>query len=141
MKKILYILVTLNLTLVTGYAQPSITWNRLYEGGYYQDDACYGLCKTTDGNYVLGGMTDFYNAMVIKIDAYGNVIWLKHFINSGCKAITATSDGGSLMVAGAHITKITTAGDTSWSRFYLENNISDLFDVIQCSDMWYSLLQ
>jgi len=137
MKKIFYILAIFNLILLTCYAQPSIIWNRLYDGGFYQDDIGNGICRTTDGNYLLGGNADFNRAMFIKIDQYGNIIWQKIYDNNWCQDIAATSDGGAVFVAGGLISKLNSTGDTTWGYYYSVYNISSLYDVIQCTDGGY----
>ncbi len=141
MKKIFYLFIVNCLLLIPStrdcYAQPSITWNRLYDGGFNQDDFGNGICKMTDGNFLLGGETEYSRVTFIKIDQYGNVIWQINYTNRWCQAITATTDGGAVFVAGGNIAKLTSMGDTNWGYYYTAYNISNLFDVMQCSDGGY----
>ncbi len=136
MKKTFLIFFTFAFSLLTIYAQSSITWNRLYDGGFYDDDYGYGLCQTTDGNFVLGGYSPFHGAMVLKINSYGNTIWRRHYTGSSGEAITATNDGG-VVLASPTFLKINSQGDTVWLRSYPGNGINNLYDVIQCSDGGY----
>lgn len=136
MKKIFFIFFALHFVLLITHSQPSITWNRLYEGGYNDNDYVYGFCRTSDGNYVIGGSTRYHGAAALKIDAYGNTVWLKHYSVTFGEAITATSDGGCLLVSPSFL-KINSVGDSLWFRNYTSLGVTNLYDVIQCSDGGY----
>ncbi len=140
MKKILFMLFTFLFAcgelLLNVYAQPTITWNRLYEGGFNDDDYGFGICRTIDGNYVIGGSTEWAGTLALKIDAYGNVLWLKHYNATYGQATTASNDGGFLLVSPSFL-KLNSSGDSIWYKNYPGHSITNLYDVMQCSDGGY----
>ncbi len=137
MKNFTYILIfNCLLFVVNCYAQP-ITWNKLYDGGFNDKDYGEGICQTTDGNFVIGGATRFHHYTVaLKIDGFGNIIWLKHYSATYGEALTSTNDGGCLIVSPSFL-KINSLGDSMWYHNYSSYGVTNLYDVIQCSDSGY----
>ena len=87
-------------------------WQKMLGGS--NNDFAYGVLQTTDGGYIVTGLTDsqdgditgshgFGDAWVIKLDATGNLQWQKTFggsDNDYLYAIQLTRDGGYIL-AGA----------------------------------------
>ena len=65
-------------------------WDKSY--GTINSDGIYSICKTHDGNYILGG------GIYIKVDDNGDEFWTKSFIVcAGTNDIQLTSDKGFLI--------------------------------------------
>lgn len=81
-------------------------WTRTYGGGDY--DNIKSACQTSDGGYILAGLTQSFGAIIrdvyiIKIDSFGNVIWSGIYGGPGADlalSIKQTSDDGYI-IAGA----------------------------------------
>jgi hypothetical protein len=92
-------------------------WDKAY--GSAQEDILYSICQTTDGGFLLGGLTqgigisgdktqpgngddDFW---IVKIDANGNKLWDKTFGGSKTDRINSikqTADGGFLLAGSSN---------------------------------------
>jgi len=81
----------------------SVSWQKTY-GGEGQDEA-YAIQQTSDGGYIVGGVTFSFNdnadAWILKLDSNGNVIWQKTYEGGGggnnhddILAMQQTTDGG-----------------------------------------------
>lgn len=138
MKKLIYIFTISCLLFIPSardcYSQPSITWNRLYDGGFNGKDYGDGLCQTIDGNIIISGRTLFPSVtQALKLNPNGDIIWLKHYFVTYGEAITCTNDGGCL-IASPSFLKINLEGDSVWYRNYLNYGVSHLYSVKQCND-------
>lgn len=122
-----------------------IVWTRTY-GGIRNDEA---LCieHTTDGGYVIGGVTwsfgiglDFY---LIKTDSLGSPVWTKNYGRSSwdyCMSVRQTSDGGYIMAGWTdpigldkydlYLVKTDSLGDMLWTRVY-GGDLRDLAQSVQ----------
>jgi hypothetical protein len=107
-------------------------WSRTFGGP--NSDECYSIQQTSDGGYILGGMTQSYGAGVgdvwfIKTDASGNQMWSRVFGGAywdGCLSVQETSDGGYILgglndsfgegMRDAWLIKLSAYGDSLWSR-------------------------
>jgi hypothetical protein len=116
-------------------AQPSITWNRYYADPNNLDQTGFGICKTIDNNYVIGGSAGFINAMYVKFDDYGNVLWEK-FFQAGGLCLASTRDGG-IISAWSELLKLNSQGDSVWHKIYPGQGIWNLYDITQCIDGGY----
>ncbi|HSE40023.1 MAG TPA: IPT/TIG domain-containing protein [Acidobacteriota bacterium] len=77
----------------------NIVWQKILDGGGY--DALPDLQTTTDGRFILSAFTTSFgngrNALVIKFDDDGNIIWSKTYGGlgfEGAYGIQQTGDGG-----------------------------------------------
>jgi len=109
-------------------------WTRTYGGS--DSDQGYSVKQTTDGGYIVAGMTESFGAgsrdvYLVKTDALGDTIWTRTYGGSDWddgRSIAQTTDGGYI-VAGStfffgpggdyiHLIKIDSLGDTLWTRTY-----------------------
>lgn len=79
-------------------------WDRTFGGS--GDDWAYSVQQTSEGGYIIAGLTNSYGAgeedvWLIKTDAFGNKIWDRTFGGSGIDrgwSVRQTSDGGYIVV-------------------------------------------
>lgn len=99
-----------------------ITWSKTY--GESDEDAAYSVQQTTDGGYVIAGNSD-NEILVIKIDAYGNIVW--RYPQAGiAKSIISSGDGGYLItgqlfpvpIGDIGIIKLNSNGQKEWEKTY-----------------------
>jgi hypothetical protein len=111
-----------------------ITFERTYGGGL--EDRAFCVQQTSDGGYVLVGLTYSFGAgyedvYVVKTDSTGDLIWTKTFGNSSFDDgafVEQTEDGGYIIVGTAfviadslwrvYLVKTDSLGDSLWSRTY-----------------------
>ena len=128
--KFLYLIIISIICLLTFsiYSQPSITWQRLYNGPQSQDDDGTAICQSDSGNFYIAGSTFFttgpsFRVYVIKINPYGDTIWAKVVLINGGNgggwglSLMATEDGGCV-VSGESTVKflirLNPSGDILW---------------------------
>ena len=120
-----------------------LEWQQTY--GAAGDDYVNAVAVSSDGGYVLAGYSSSYdtgygdNALIMKIDAQGSIIWQNHigFKTSGDKKfsmVQQTSDGGYIAVGeagvgsgfnfsiNALIVKLDGAGNVQWWKMYGDGN-------------------
>jgi murein DD-endopeptidase MepM/ murein hydrolase activator NlpD len=81
----------------------NIVWAKTFGGSDY--DEAYSIQQTTDGGYIVAGITSSlgagsYDVYVIKLDANGNKLWEKIYGGSGddyAWSIQQTTDGGYIV--------------------------------------------
>ncbi len=114
---------------------PSEQWNLTF--GEKANDFGHDVQQTSDGGYIFAGRTSLwvhtrndgpvdvpasdYNAMIIKIDAYGNTEWMKIFGGTGddwANAVQQTSDGSYIFVGSTG-----SFTDTTGSYSDLDSNV------------------
>jgi len=120
--------------------------NRLWEIPY-DDFGANSMCKTNDGNIILGGVVESEIALR-KLDNNGNTIWTKSYdcgYTSIAQSITQTSDNGFALTGLASgngydiiVMKTDSLGDSLWTRTFdgygyydqgnciIENNNGDI---------------
>ena len=111
-------------------------WTKTYGGTY--DDYANAITPTPDGNFIVAGSTSSFDrggVYLLKITTNGDTLWTKTYGGAfneyvRAAAIAPTSDG-NFIVAGAlmivtinneyyiYLLKITTNGDTLWTKRYL----------------------
>lgn len=135
-----------------------LIWQKNFGGS--EIDEAYGICKTTDGNFVIVGDTRSSNKdvsknnggadlWVIKINTNGDLIWNKNFGGTSFDAgrsINPTKDGGFIISGSsrssdkdfvnkgqndAWILKINASGSFAWQKFIGGTEIDILHDAIE----------
>lgn len=79
------------------------TWQKTYGG--FMDDVIYSLQQNSDGGYIFAGYTDSAepdnrDAIVVKLDPNGNILWQKRYGGSYQEEATSihpTNDGGFII--------------------------------------------
>jgi len=117
-------------------AVPVEEWNKTYSFGLYGDDYIHSVQQTTDGGYIIGGVTfdpylndpDVYCiGWLKKTDNNGSVQWSKdieHILYSDLENVQQTKDGGYVYA--------NTYGSNHWCEFNVEKidtfgNVSTLY--------------
>ncbi len=102
-----------------------ITWAKSYGGSY--DDEAYSIQQTA-GGYIIAGVTQQdsnYEILVIKVDAYGNLIW--QYTQPGVANSIINSGDGGYIVAGQlfpvpigdiGVLKLNSNGNKEWEKNY-----------------------
>lgn len=108
MKIIFLILFKFHISLLTLYAQPSITWQRLYDGPDHWYDGGRDICLASDGTFFVAGYLGFRNELtriyVMKIQSNSDTVWTRAILLNGiyggrALAVTNSGDGG-FVIAG-----------------------------------------
>lgn len=131
------------------------TWAKTY-GGSSRDSAS-SCQQTSDGGYIVAGLTytyatdsDYSDAWIFKLDASGKVIWQKTYGDSPtdrANSIQQTSDGGYI-VAGetwsygsgesdCWVLKLDTNGNVTWQKTYGGSSRDIASSIQQTSDGGY----
>lgn len=161
MKNVLFLLITLNCLAQV----PTIEWQKSYGGTNI--DGGYVLEQSTDGDYLIGGMTrsndgdvtgihGYNDFWVVKINSLGIIQWQKALGGPGNEQIFAmdkTSDGGSILggiaeynggnVTGAHgnsdfwVVKLNNLGTLEWQKTFGGTNFEVVNSIQQTSDGGY----
>jgi hypothetical protein len=135
---------------IPGWGQ-DIIWIRTY-GGPYADHGAR-LCKTSDGGYVMVGITESFGSSrqiyLVKTDARGDTLWTRTFGGAGQdigNSVQQTSDGGYI-IAGftgsfglafqVYLIKTDSRGNAVWGRTYGGSDVEDGITVQQTSDSGY----
>jgi hypothetical protein len=123
-------------------------------GGTYSEYA-YSVQQTSDGGYIVAGLTDSFGAgyddiFLIKTDASGNIQWAKTYggtDNNRAYSVQQTSDGGYI-VAGTtrsfgagwrdiFLIKTDANGNVQWAKTYGGTYEDEASSVQQTSDVGY----
>jgi len=104
-------------------------WTRTFGGLNY--DVGISVRQTSDGGYVVAGMTTPYDAYLIRMEQFGNPAWERTYGGIGWDAATSvseTEDGGFSVAGGSesfgsggkdyYLVRVDSAGDTLWERRY-----------------------
>jgi hypothetical protein len=126
------------------------SWTKTYGGSGY--DYAYSVQQTTDGGYIMTGMTESFGAgdgdvWLIKTTASGDTLWTKTFgsieIDAG-NCVQQTSDGGYIITGYTYdlgpdvwLIKTNASGDTTWTKTIGGNAIDWGVFVQQTSDSGY----
>jgi hypothetical protein len=123
-----------DLFLIKTDANGNIQWAKTYGGT--GDDKAYSVQQTSDGGYIVAGLTNSFGAgtediLLIKTDASGNIIWAKTYGGTNYDnafSIQQTSDGGYIVAgwtnsfgAGNHdffLIKTDANGNVQWAKTY-----------------------
>jgi len=115
----------------------NVTWQKTYGGS--GDDVATSIQQTTDGGYIVAGLTDSFGVAgyenddfwVLKLDSNGNITWQKTYGGSDydyAYSIQQTTDGGYI-VAGSTgsfgadygdswVLKLDSNGNVTWQKTY-----------------------
>lgn len=128
----------------------SITWQKVYEGPFTQDEGFLDIVGDGLGNSYLLGYEQIQNTSafwIVKINQYGDTIWTKIFggYGNGQGAISgvSTTDGGVIFTGGndtAFTMRLSANGDILWNKKYplqLGFQYVNLSDIIKTSDGGY----
>ena len=109
--------------------------------------------ETSDGDYIMSGNSDSFSgstdALVLKLDSDGDILWQKSYGSGSTYAIHQTSDGGYIVPgttssfgAGSYdlwLLKLDSAGDILWQKTYGDTGNEERPSVQQTSDGGYIL--
>jgi TolB-like protein len=139
--------------LIKTDAYGNVQWAKTYGGT--RDDIAYSVQQTSDGGYIVAGLTASFGAgstdlFLIKTDENGNVIWAKTYGGTRydwAYSVQQTSDGGYILVgrtesfgAGdydAFLIKTDANGNVSWAKTYGGIDDDVAYSVQQTSDGGY----
>ena len=123
--------------MALAFALPAFSqqrWERNYGGT--NPDGGYSVQQTTDGGYIIAGLTTSFgagncDAYLIKTNASGNTLWTRTFGGTDAdyaNSVQQTSDGGYIVAgytysfgaghADVWLIKTNASGDTLWTRTY-----------------------
>ena len=140
--------------LVKTTATGDTDWTRTYGGSDY--DVAHSVAQTTDGGYIIAGYSgpyDYHNVYIVKTTSTGDVQWTKTYgggQNDEAYSVIQTTDGG-YFVAGysesfdegawgdVYALKLTSSGDTVWTRTYGGIDVDIAYSAGQTSDGGYIL--
>jgi hypothetical protein len=156
MKRIIGIILLLALTnVVCAETAPDEEWSKTFGG--IDDDRAYSVQQTSDGGYIITGITDSYGAgsrdvWLVKTDSDGNKQWDKTFGGTNiddASSVQQTSDGGYILAgytgsygAGGFdfwLVKTDSEGNKEWNRTFGETVRDEAYSVRQTSDGGYIL--
>ena len=128
-------------------AQGDTLWTRTYGGT--GEDAGFSVRQTTDGGYIIGGVTasfgaGSYDLYLIKTNAQGDTLWTRTYggpDDDEGNSVAQTTDGGYIIGgyansydAGFYLVKTNAQGDTLWTRSYGGPNNGEGYSVQPTAD-------
>jgi uncharacterized delta-60 repeat protein len=129
-----------------------VQWQKTYGGPDW--DTAYSIQQTSDGGYIVAGMTESFGAgyadiWVLKLDSNGDVQWQKTYGgpgNDGAYSIRQTADGGYI-VSGEYsfgagyvdiwVLKLDSNGNVQWQKTYGGPDWDTAYSIQQTSDGGY----
>ncbi len=145
-----------NVWLIKTDSDGDTLWTKTYGGT--GEDRGFSVEQTTDGGYVITGMTSSYGAggfdiWLIRTDGTGNSLWTKTFGGSfwdWATEVQQTSDGGYIIAGGTEsfgaegwdvwLIKTDTNGDSEWTRTFGAEAYDNGMSVRQTADGGYIVL-
>jgi uncharacterized delta-60 repeat protein len=139
--------------LIKTDANGNLQWAKTYGGT--DDDYAYSVQQTSDGGYILAGVTSSFGAgswhiWLIKTDAFGNLQWAKTYGVTGSDyaySVKQTSDGGYILAGLTYsfgagdddifLIKTDANGNIIWAKTYGGPGYDEDFSVQQTSDGGY----
>ena len=129
----------------------NIEWQKTYGGSSVEEG--FSIQQTTDGGYIIAGITFSTNGAVttatggwiVKINSIGTIQWQKgisNYINS----IQQTTDGGYIAAGYTngplgntdyHIIKLNNLGTTQWQKYYGGTSSDAAYHIQQTTDGGY----
>jgi hypothetical protein len=141
--------------LIKTDANGNEVWDKTFGGS--NDDGVGAVLQTSDGGYILAGITKSFGAgngdfWLIKTDANGNEVWDKTFGGSDvddASTVQQTSDGGYILagmnrsfgagVYDAWLIKTDENGNEVWDKTFGGSSEDFVYAVMQTSDGGYTL--
>lgn len=123
----------------------SITWQRIYEGPFPNEEGFLDVVGDGFGNSYLLGYEQIqasFGFYIVKINQYGDTLWTKiiggYPTGQVAQSGIATSDGGLIFTGerdSAFTIRLSPNGDILWDKTYTGNiRFADLSDLIKTSD-------
>jgi hypothetical protein len=138
--------------LVKTNTEGDTLWTKIYYENLGAE--AFSVQQTADSGYILAGYTNKanveYDLYIVKTDALGDTLWTKTYGGSPsqiCYSIRQTFDGGYILTGNTEmpgisnlnvcLLKLTSTGDTSWTKVYggAQNDIG--YCVRQTADSGY----
>lgn len=132
-----------------GFAQ--ITWQKNYGGAGIEEGYC--VDQTTNGGYVVVGMSDSYGngyqVYLVKTDSLGDTLWTSTYGGTGLErgySVQQTTDGGYIITGSTnsfgngdqmYLIKADSLGDTLWTKVYGDTSGEGGYSVQQTADGGY----
>lgn len=133
------------------------TFSKVFDGVGGEKIQANSVLPTDDNGYIVVGLSDYYNGLIIKLDSACNVVWGKTISNSSIggypniilNSIIKSNDSSYIAVgtwydetdqsSNALCIKFKYNGDTLWSKNYKPAGITNttLFSVEQTNDSGY----
>ena len=154
MKNLILIFIAFLFTQFTSLAQaPDTLWMKTFGGSNH--DLGHSVHQTTDGGYIIAGVTNSFGAgnsdiWLIKTDAFGDTLWTKTIGGIGYDesySVQQTTDGGyiitgyteSIGASNSDILQIKTDafGDTLWTKTFGGSGWDFGSSVMQTTDGGY----
>jgi hypothetical protein len=135
---------------------PPVQWEKTFGSG--SDEWGYSIQQTSDGGYIIAGLTSSYGAggydvYLIKTNSNGDMQWQKTFGGSsvdGAYSVQQTSDGGYVIVgytnsygvgsSDVYLIKTNSAGDMLWQKTFGGSSSDGGNSVQQTSDGGYVIV-
>jgi hypothetical protein len=137
--------------VVHGFGQ--ITFQKTYGGTI--DDVGLSARQTTDGGYIICGLTTSFGAgsrdvYLVKTDSIGDTLWTKTYGGTNDdvgESVQQTADGGYIITGytksfgvdsiDVYLIKTNPSGDTLWTKTYGGTGLDDGYSVQQTTDGGY----
>ena len=134
----------------------NMVWNKTI-GGTVSEEA-YSVQQTTDGGYIITGVTDSFGAgledvYLVKTDSIGNILWTKTYGGSNDdvgSSVYQTADGGYIVGGytksfGAgnydfYLIKTDVSGNVQWTKTFGGINDEQSYSVQQTTDGGYVII-
>ncbi|MEO8446230.1 MAG: hypothetical protein ABI528_01980, partial [bacterium] len=121
------------------YSQPSLTWNKIYDGPRHSNDGGVSICNSNNGHYFVFGYTPSggpSKVFILKINELGDTLWTKTFTDIyDINTSISTNDGGCIFAGNALssvLVKMDQNGNIVWIKNYLPQTVS-IYDIKQTS--------
>jgi hypothetical protein len=147
-----------NAAVIKMDAAGNVIWDKIYGGGSLE--GCRAIQQTSDGGYILAGYASTYaytsgynDVYVIKMNSAGDTVWSRSYGGPNgyetAADVKQTSDGGYIVCGSAtsfgaggtdvYVIKLTSAGDTTWTRTYGGSGEDYSCSVVQTADGGYAI--